>query len=699
MKTKNTIRRHWARQASRFLAVLMLVFSVTHQAAAKILFEDDAALNIKSEGIILDSNNNAGTDTIEVQFGSDGTDASITYDPSTEDLTIATPNDSDLVNIDNATLTSTADGGLDFRLSDRFSIRENADPATNSACTSLGELIYDTTDNELQICTATGGVGAATWAPVDTTAGTIDLQTAYDNETATDREILVSADNNPVEVRASAAGDDLLELQANDSSVLLGLNDLGGTTIDINSLVVDWDATGAFALDSTAGVHIGGANPSDFTVASDGAADDLTIAVTGATDSSVVVNSSGTGVDAIDLNATAGGITVDSASGISVDAAGASNFSTSSGDLTLAATTNSMVITGAEAAVDAVTITATNAAGGIDVNAGTGGITLDTTGVFSIDGVGASNVTTDSGALTLSTTTSGNVNVNSAGQIVFDDAQLTGTVQVSDTDADWAAYYAGDGIVDNINDVGAQLGGDSVSTYNFGENNVLTDNDAVYAALNKLDLKWGDLASTANTEGASLVGVEDSGGNYTATDVEGVLTEIAGQIGSNAANIEDLIFYPEYPDTTVYADGTNNRGTLESFYDATEEMSYYNWISGNATTQDIDLRFQFTLPNDFASTGNFTYRYRTGTVTEADNDVEVRLYNVTDTQECANDLTNGTAGVWATGTITSGSIDTGCTGLTALDAGDLVEVQIKLYDNSGAGDYADVGWVNWAYTN
>lgn len=38
------------------------------------------------------------------------------------------------------------------------------------------------------------------------------------------------------------------------------------------------------------------------------------------------------------------------------------------------------------------------------------------------------------------------------------------------------------------------------------------------------------LASTANGEGASLVGVEDSAGNYTATTVEGVLTEIDGRL-------------------------------------------------------------------------------------------------------------------------------------------------------------------------
>lgn len=37
-----------------------------------------------------------------------------------------------------------------------------------------------------------------------------------------------------------------------------------------------------------------------------------------------------------------------------------------------------------------------------------------------------------------------------------------------------------------------------------------------------------DLASTANAKGASLIGIEDSGGNFTGTNVEAVLAELAG---------------------------------------------------------------------------------------------------------------------------------------------------------------------------
>lgn len=93
-------------------------------------------------------------------------------------------------------------------------------------------------------------------------------------------------------------------------------------------------------------------------------------------------------------NSLAGAVTIDSAAGISLDAATASNFTvTGVADLTLSSVGGSVVITGTEAAVDAIQLNATTALGGIDINAGTGGITIDSTGAFSIDGAAASNVT------------------------------------------------------------------------------------------------------------------------------------------------------------------------------------------------------------------------------------------------------------------------------------------------------------------
>ncbi|MCK5603939.1 hypothetical protein KAR91_18775, partial [Candidatus Pacearchaeota archaeon] len=205
-------------------------------------------------------------------------------------------------------------------------------------------------------------------------------------------------------------------------------------------------------------------------------------------------------------------------------------------------------------------------------------------------------------------------------------------------------------------------------------------------------------------EGAALVGVEDAGTYFTATTVEGALQELGSTTGSNAANVDTLVYYPEYPDAVIFQDGTNNRGTLEALYDDTNDEHYYNWASNQGTTQDIDIRFRFPLPADFVATGDLTFNYRTGTITEADNDVEIYVYNATDETTgnptlCASDVTNTSANTWTTGIIAAATINTGCTGGTVLNAGDIVEIAIKLYDNTGTADFSDVGYLKLDYTN
>lgn len=97
---------------------------------------------------------------------------------------------------------------------------------------------------------------------------------------------------------------------------------------------------------------------------------------------------------------------------------------------------------------------------------------------------------------------------------------------------DASGYWTGTDLETVLNEIEAQIGGTTSTTFAFTEDNVLADNDPIYAALDKLDLKWGDLASTANGEGASLVGIEDAAGNFTATNVEGALAELAAGVGS-----------------------------------------------------------------------------------------------------------------------------------------------------------------------
>lgn len=194
------------------------------------------------------------------------------------------------------------------------------------------------------------------------------------------------------EIFASANG----HLEINAGTTL----DVTAPTVDINSstefnidtVAYDLNASGAVTVDA-AGVSIDSAGvAANFTVASDGAAEDLTIEVTGATDSSVVISSSGTGADAIDINTTAGSIDIDSADNITIDAADEIAISTTSADghISLVSAHTSGVAFHIDANADAASEVQIDA-GVLDIDV-TAGITIDGT-TLSVDGTDDSNLT------------------------------------------------------------------------------------------------------------------------------------------------------------------------------------------------------------------------------------------------------------------------------------------------------------------
>lgn len=148
----------------------------------------------------------------------------------------------------------------------------------------------------------------------------------------------------------------------------------------------------------------------------------------------------------IDVDSGTAGVIVDTTGAISLDSAAASNFTvTGAFDLTLNSTAGSVVVTGAEAAVDAIQLNATTALGGIDINAGTGGITVDSGGLMSLDAAGVVNLTT-TGAF--------DITVNStAGSVILTGAEASvDAVQIN-------ATTAGGGV-----DINAGSGGVTVDT-------------------------------------------------------------------------------------------------------------------------------------------------------------------------------------------------------------------------------------------
>lgn len=282
-------------------------------------------------------------------------------------------------------------------------------------------------------------------------------------------------------------------------------------------------------------------------------------------------------------------------------------------------------------------------------------------GEFDVTSTGLIDFNVDSFDLT----TVGDINLTAGDDILFDDAQLSAPIQLTDTATGIDATFGTTGIIDALN----------------------------------------TLTTTTTGEGASNVGIEDAGTFFTGTDVEAALQELGTATTSGSAENEVLTFYPEYPDAVVFQDGSANRGRLDSDYDDTNDEHLYRWTTRQSSAQDIDLRFRFSLPDDFTDVNDFTFRYRTGTAVEASNDVEIGVYNATnetagDPTLCGADAANNSADTWTTGTITEATLETGCTGGTALDSGDIIEVLVKLIDaTSASSTFADIGFLTLDYDN
>jgi len=181
-------------------------------------------------------------------------------------------------------------------------------------------------------------------------------------------------------------------------NIATGPQDTGDQTVNILSgVITSGVATVNIASDTgTKGVNIGNV---------DGLTTITVQGITNINDNANVNTTIGNGTSTGSVfigNAAAGDITLDTAAGISLDSATASNFTvTGVADLTLSSAGGSVVIDGSEAAVDAIQLTASDVAGGLTINVGTGGITAVNTGALSLAGTLASDITVTGADLTL----------------------------------------------------------------------------------------------------------------------------------------------------------------------------------------------------------------------------------------------------------------------------------------------------------
>ena len=152
----------------------------------------------------------------------------------------------------------TSTGILNFSGAGEFRIRENSDPATNSACTTLDELIWDTTSNELQYCAGIGGAGAATWTAINGGAPDQDFEGVYSTDAGKDLLVTdalpaaftIGEDVNDYITIVTSDGSEAVQIdQTLNINLALNANGIttigdGGETVVINSSDWDIDDTG-----------------------------------------------------------------------------------------------------------------------------------------------------------------------------------------------------------------------------------------------------------------------------------------------------------------------------------------------------------------------------------------------------------------------------------------------------------------------
>jgi len=304
----------------------------------------------------------------------------------------------------------------------------------------------------------------------------------------------VSASNANLTVKGLALDVDADSTLSLDGAGGINIGTAANVAVDFNSSTFDLDAAGAITIDGSAGLSLDGAADSNFSL-SDGdlslVADgsDNKVVIRGDHESDVAIHLDGNAASAsiVDIDAgvldvdAAGAITMDAGAGMSLDAAGASNLTTSSGALTLDGA-GGVSIAGNAAEVDITT------SGALDLNSGamtvspstlamdpsstfdldaagaitldgasltvggdgdTGAIAMDSTAGISLDAAAASNLTTSSGALTVSG--AGGLNLAGGGsEIDVTSAGAALDVNVGSVDMDATAGVAIDG-ADSMN--------------------------------------------------------------------------------------------------------------------------------------------------------------------------------------------------------------------------------------------------------
>lgn len=294
--------------------------------------------------------------------------------------------------------------------------------------TSNAASVYDVTGagNDLTLSSDAGRVyingeeAAADAVRIESVNGGLDVDVGLLMSLVSSRNnaqaILINASAGGIDITAAGAAGEDIDIVNTAGSVNISAGEAALDSIVISS------ATGGIDISAAQDIDVVATGASIVIQSTESAADSIKIeSTTGGID--ILASGAAAGED-IDIIATGSSVNITStenaAQAIYLRANGGvtetvqihADQGTAVNSVNILSDVGGVTITGGVASADAVNIVASNAAGGIDVDAGTAGVIVDTTGAISLDSAAASNFTV-TGAFDLTVNTSlGSLNLS-----------------------------------------------------------------------------------------------------------------------------------------------------------------------------------------------------------------------------------------------------------------------------------------------
>ena len=229
-----------------------------------------------------------------------------------------------------------------------------------------------------------------------------------------------------------ASGDIVVE---SSSGIVIGKDGVSSIPVTLNSSTLDINGTGALTVTSTS-MSLDPSTTFDLDAAGAVTIDAASITLGGDADTGAISLTS----SSADLNlstSTAGNIVVDSINAIDLDSVTGITVNTSgaAADISLGATAGSITLDAGQLASDAIKINASGVSGGIDIDSGTSGFDLDSTGQIALTS------SKDDASAILIQSTAGGIDITATGTAGedIDISALGSSVNISSTETDSSA--------------------------------------------------------------------------------------------------------------------------------------------------------------------------------------------------------------------------------------------------------------------